>query len=327
MDSVTRNVRTPLVEVYERYKRLITALVAIVLVFVIGQITVSNFLNLNQILITIKLASIISLFGLCQMLVMSAGGAGLDLSVGFTATITAIFTASVMNGQNGNLWLAVLIALGIGLAVGLVNGLLSAYVKLPSLVVTLAMSQILQGIINVYTAGRLIGGKPSPVLQNLAARATGGFPNIIFVLVAVAVVTMILLYRTKWGAILFGVGENETAAYLSGINTKRVRTTAFILSSMIASLIGLLLLGNMGMAFKDMGSDYVLPSIAAAVVGGVSLKGGDGNYVGVILGAILLQTILNLLVALGWGDAGKWTGYGIVLYILLAAYVGNRRKR
>ena len=327
MDSVTRNVRTPLVEVYERYKRLITALIAIVLVFVIGQITVSNFLNLNQILITIKLASIISLFGLCQMLVMSAGGAGLDLSVGFTATITAIFTASVMNGQNGNLWLAVLIALGIGLAVGLVNGLLSAYVKLPSLVVTLAMSQILQGIINVYTAGRLIGGKPSPVLQNLAARATGGFPNIIFVLVAVAVVTMILLYRTKWGAILFGVGENETAAYLSGINTKRVRTTAFILSSMIASLIGLLLLGNMGMAFKDMGSDYVLPSIAAAVVGGVSLKGGDGNYVGVILGAILLQTILNLLVALGWGDAGKWTGYGIVLYILLAAYVGNRRKR
>ena len=146
------------------------------------------------------------------------------------------------------------------------------------------MSQILQGIINVYTAGALITGKPSPVLQIVAAKSTGTFPNIIFLLILVTAVVMVLLYRTKWGATLFGVGENETAAYLSGVNTRRVRTIAFIMSGTLASLIGLLLLGNMGVAFKDMGSDYVLPSIAAAVVGGVSLSGGDGNYIGVILG-------------------------------------------
>jgi len=315
------------VELYSRNKRIITAFLAVVGVFIVGQILVPGFFNLHQVLITTKLASFIALFGLCQMLVMSAGGAGLDLSVGYTATFTAIFTATVMSGQNGNLWLAILMALGIGLLVGAANGLLSAYVRLPSLVVTLAMSQILQGIINVYTAGRLISGKPSPVLQILAAKATGSFPNIVFLLVAVAIVVMVILYRTKLGATLFGVGENETAAYLSGINTKRVRTIAFMMSGMLASLIGLLLLGNMGVAFKDMGSDYVLPSIAAAVVGGVSLQGGDGNYIGVILGAILLQTVLNLLVALGWGDAGKWTGFGIVLYLLLMAYVGNRRRR
>ena len=241
--------------------------------------------------------------------------------------MTAIFTASIMNGRNENLWLAILVALGFGLAVGFSNGFLSAYLKLPSLVVTLAMSQILQGIINVYTAGALITGKPSPVLQIVAAKSTGTFPNIIFLLILVTAVVMVLLYRTKWGATLFGVGENETAAYLSGVNTRRVRTIAFIMSGTLASLIGLLLLGNMGVAFKDMGSDYVLPSIAAAVVGGVSLSGGDGNYIGVILGAILLQALLNLLVALGWGDAGKWVGFGIVLYALLAAYVSNRRGR
>ncbi|HUX19966.1 MAG TPA: ABC transporter permease [Spirochaetia bacterium] len=314
-------------ELFNRNKRIITALLAIIFVFVLGQILVAGFLNLQQVLITTKLASFIALFGLCQMLVMSAGGSGLDLSVGYTATITAIFTATVMNGQNSNLCLGILVAIGIGLVVGGANGLLSAYMRLPSLVVTLAMSQILQGIINVYTAGKLITGKPSPVLQILAAKSSGTFPNIIFLLLAVAVVVMVILYRTKLGAILFGVGENETAAYLSGINTKLVRTVAFMMSGMLASLIGLLLLGNMGVAFKDMGSDYVLPSIAAAVVGGVSLRGGDGNYIGVILGAILLQTVLNLLVALGWGDAGKWTGFGIVLYLLLMAYVGNRRRR
>lgn len=324
MSTLTAN---PFLDFYNRNKRILTALLAIVFVFVLGQILVSGFFNLQQVLITTKLASIIALFGLCQMLVMSAGGAGLDLSVGYTATITAIFTATVMNGQNSNLWLAILLAVGIGMAVGLANGLLAAYMRLPSLVVTLAMSQILQGIINVYTAGKLITGKPSPVLQILAAKSTGSFPNIIFFLIAVAVVVMVILYRTKLGAILFGVGENETAAYLSGINTKLVRTIAYMMSGILASLIGLLLIGNMGVAFKDMGSDYVLPSIAAAVVGGVSLRGGDGNYIGVILGAILLQTVLNLLVALGWGDAGKWTGFGIVLYLLLMAYVGNRRRR
>jgi len=314
-------------KVYDRNKKLLAAVAAIALIFVVGQFVVSSFLSLSQVLITLKLASFIALFSLCQMIVMASGGAGLDLSVGYAATITAIFTASVMNGQNSNLWLAVLIALGIGLAVGFCNGFLSAYLKLPPLVVTLAMSQILQGIINVYTAGALITGKPSPVLQILAAKSTGIFPNIVFLLVGVAVVVMVLLYRTRWGATLFGVGENETAAFLSGINTRRVRTIAFMLSGTIASLIGLLLIGNMGVAFKDMGSDYVLPSIAAAVVGGVSLQGGDGNYVGVILGAVLLQALLNLLVALGWGDAGKWVGFGVVLYALLAAYVSNRRGR
>ena len=108
---------------------------------------------------------------------------------------------------------------------------------------------------------------------------------------------------------------------------RRVRFVSFLISGVLASLIGLLLLGNMGIAFKDMGSNYVMPSIAAAVVGGVSLTGGDGNYVGVILGAIFLQTLTNLLVALGWGDAGKWLGFGVVLFILLIVYVSNRRSR
>ena len=151
--------------------------------------------------------------------------------------------------------------------------------------------------------------------------------EILFILLIVAPIVMIVMYKTKWGLKLFGSGSNETAAYLSGVNVKMVRCTAFIISGTLASLLGLLLLGNMGIAFKDMGSNYVMPSIAAAVVGGVSLTGGDGNYLGVILGAIFLQTLTNLLVALGWGDAGKWTGFGIVLFVLLILYVSNRRKR
>jgi ribose transport system permease protein len=327
MNTLTRIQNGNAYKIYDRYKKLFIAFLLIIFLFVLGQIIVSDFLSVGQILLTIKLSAFIALFGLCQMVVIAAGGSGLDLSVGYTATITAVLTASIMDGKNGNLWIAILLALGVGILVGLANGMLSSFLKLPPLVVTLAMANILQGVINVYTAGRNITGRPSPILTIISAKSTGIFPNILFILAVVTIVVMIILQRTKWSLKLFGVGTNETAAYLSGVNVNLVRCIAFVISGILASLIGLLLIGNMGIAFKDMGSNYVMPSIAAAVVGGVSLTGGEGNYLGVILGAIFLQTLTNLLVALGWGDAGKWLGFGIVLFILLIVYVGNRRSR
>lgn len=327
MNSAQSFKNTVLYTVWHLHKKLIIAFLLIVGLFGLGEAVVGNFLSISQLLLTIKLASYIALFGLCQMLVISAGGDGLDLSVGYMATMTAVFTASMMDGKNENLWIAILVALGLGLLVGLANGFLSAYMKLPPLVVTMAMANILQGIINAYTAGADITGKPSPILQIIAAKSTWVFPNIVFVLFIVAVITMIAFYKTSWGLKVFGVGANETAAFLSGVDVKMVRLISFVCASVLASLIGLLLIGNLGIAFKDMGSNYVMPSIAAAVVGGVSLAGGDGNYLGVILGAIFLQTLTNLLVALGWGDAGKWLGFGLVLFILLIVYVRNKRSR
>jgi len=126
---------------------------------------------------------------------------------------------------------------------------------------------------------------------------------------------------------MFGVGANERAAYLSGIDVRATRLKAFIFSGIWASCMGLILLGNMGIAFKDMGSNFIMPSIAAAVVGGVSMGGGEGNYLGVVLGSIFLQALTNLLVALGWGDAGKWLGFGIVLFVMLLFYAREKRNK
>ena len=111
------------------------------------------------------------------------------------------------------------------------------------------------------------------------------------------------------------------------MNVKRVRCLAFVVSGILAALIGLLLLGYLGHASKDMASNYVMPSIVAVVVGGISINGGEGNYLSVVLGAVVLQSLTNLFVALGWGDAGKWLGYGLILLIMLAAYIRNKRKR
>ncbi|BER91284.1 ABC transporter permease [Atrimonas thermophila] len=313
---------------YEKYKKILVVLVLILAIFIFGEITLpTGFLSIGQILITAKLASFTALFGLCQMIVIAGGGEGLDLSVGYNATLTAVVTASIMNGSNGNLWLAVLVALGFGIAIGMANGALASYLRLPPLVVTLAMADILQGIVNAYVAGKAITGRPSPILTLMAAKSTGEFPNILFVLIPVAVLATIAFNNTKWGQILFGVGANERTAYLSGINVKKVRFAAFTVSGTLASLVGLLLLGNMGIAFKDMGSNYVLPSIAAVVLGGVPLSGGGGNYLGVIMGAIFLQALTNLLVAFGLGDAAKWVTFGIILFVMLSFYASNVRRR
>lgn len=312
---------------YCNYKKTIVVCLLILLLFIVGEGAVGNFLNLSQLLLTVKMASFIALFGLCQMCVISVGGGGLDLSVGYVATISAVLTARIMDGHNANLPAAILIAILIGAAVGLINGLLVSYLKLPALVVTMAMASVLQGIINVYAAGQSITGKPSPVLQVIAAKSTGIFPNVVFLLLAVAIIIAVITNKTKIGVTVFGVGSNERTAYLSGINVQMVRCISYISSSVIASMIGLLLIGNMGMAFKDMGSNYVMPSVAAVVVGGVSMNGGEGNYPRIILGAVFLQTLTNVLIAIGWGDAGKWFGYGLVLYVLLMVYVSNRRRR
>lgn len=311
---------------YQSYKKLITAAILILLIFIVGQCVTGTFMSLSQLFITFKFATYIALFGLCQMLVIAAGG-DIDLSVGYIATLVAVLSAKVMNGQDGNLWLAVLVAVGVGLLIGLGNGLLTTYVKLPSLVVTMAMANIVQGIVNVYTAGSIITGAPSPSIQILAAKMSGMFPNILLVLIVTAVIMMLIMYKTKIGVKLLGVGSNPVAAYLSGVNVKRVRTAAFMASGAIAGIVGLLLLGNSGQAFKDMASMYVMPSIAAVVIGGMSLNGGEGNFIGVILGAMVLQTLTNLFVAVGWGDAGKWLGYGIILLLMLIAYVREKIAR
>jgi ribose transport system permease protein len=322
----TRISSVSLKENFVNYKKQYLAVLLIIAVFVIGEVTSGNFLSVGQVLMTFKFATFIALFGLGQMLVIASGG-DIDLSVGFTATIVAVLTASVMDGHNEAIPLAILIAIGVGALVGLVNGLLTVFIKLPSLVVTLAISFVVQGAINIYTSGNSITGAPAPLLNILAAKFSGVWPNIVGLLLIVTVCTVFLMSKTRIGILIRSVGANPMAAYLSGISVNRVRIMTFVACGVIAGLVGLLLIGNSGQAFKDMASSYVMPSIAAVVVGGVSLKGGETNYVAVILGAVVLQTLTNLFITFGWGDAGTLLGYGLILLVMLIAYVREKVNR
>lgn len=309
-----------------KYKKTLIALVFIVLLYMIGEITVGGFVSVHSIMQMIKFATYIALFALCQLLVICAGG-DIDLSVGYVATLVAVLSAHILEGSNVQLWKAILIAVAVGGCIGLINGLLVSYVKLPSLVVTMGMANVAQGIVNVYSAKYGVGGSPSPILRTITTGSVGVVPNIIWLLLICTAIAMIIFYKTKIGVLLKSIGFNALASYRCGLKVKVIRTIAFVASGIIAGCIGLLLLGNLGQAFKDMASQYVMPSIAAVVVGGVSLNGGEGNYINVVLGAMVLQTLTNLFVSYGLGDAGKWLGIGAILLLMLIFYVREKMSR
>ncbi|MCU6747300.1 ABC transporter permease [Faecalicatena acetigenes] len=309
-----------------KYKKTLIALVFIVLLYMIGEITVGGFVSVHSIMQMIKFATYIALFALCQLLVICAGG-DIDLSVGYVATLVAVLSAHILEGSNVQLWKGILIAVAVGGCIGLINGLLVSYVKLPSLVVTMGMANVAQGIVNVYSAKYGVGGSPSPILRTITTGSVGVVPNIIWLLLICTAIAMIIFYKTKIGVLLKSIGFNALASYRCGLKVKVIRTIAFVASGIIAGCIGLLLLGNLGQAFKDMASQYVMPSIAAVVVGGVSLNGGEGNYINVVLGAMVLQTLTNLFVSYGLGDAGKWLGIGAILLLMLIFYVREKMSR
>ena len=291
---------------------LILCIILIVILFVMGNaITGGQFASVGS---TVKFAALIAIFGLGQMLIICTGG-DIDLSVGYTATLVSCVTAGMMDGSNMNIWKAILFALMVGVVVGLVNGFMTIYAR------------VLQGIVDIYSAGASIGGEPSPCLKWLAGQQTGPIPNIGFLLAIMTVAVMWLLYKTKLSSLYVATGANPRTAHLSGVKVNFIRMSSFVVCSIIAAMMGLILLGNLGMAFKDMASTYVMPSIAAVVIGGVSIKGGQRNYIGVILGAIVLQTLTNLFVALGYGDSGKYLGSGIILLLMLIVYVREKTSR
>lgn len=324
----------PAKQFYVNHKELLNTIIMCVCVLFISDMIVGGltgnfgvFFSVKQVMVLLRLASFTALFGLCQMIVMSVGGGGLDLSVGYLSALSAILAGHIMEGSNAGLPLAILVAVGVGAGFGILNGLLVSYIGLPSLVVTMAMASVIQGICYLYTTFIPISGAPSSAITFFTSKFTGIVPNMIFVLIPLAVVMEIIYKKSRLGAKLLGVGTNENAAHLSGVNVKRVRALAFMASGIVAALCGIMLLGYFDKASMDLGNNYVMTSIVCAVIGGVAINGGKASYIPVILGAFVLQTLNSLFVAIGWGDAGKWLGFGLILLVVLLIYVRNKASR
>ena len=278
--------------------------------------------------------SYVALVSLGMTVVIITGG--IDLSVGSVTALVAVCTMIAMHWVGttalasvpyASLALPILFGLALAAFIGLVNGLLIARVGLSPFVTTLGMLSICRGITYVITQGRgqSPGGAYVATFESLTNGRAGGVPAPVIYMLVCAVVLGFALRQTAWGRHLFAVGGNETAAMRTGVRVTRVKVSAYVLCSLSAGLVGILLAGWLGSAPANLAVGYELRVIAAAVIGGANLNGGVGGPVGAVVGSALIEVIRNGLV-LGRVDP-YWQDAFIGAIIIFAVLVDRLRTR
>ena len=304
--------------------QLAIAVLAVIALFVFGEIIAPGFLSFSHLMSVLRLSVFLGIVALGQALVVMAGGEGIDLSVGSVLSLAVCISSSLLLGKDANIPAALLGAVAAGFAIGLVNGIGVSYIGIPPLIMTLAMASVVEGLSLIYTGGYPTGQAPE-LLEALGNGRILQIPNILVLWIVVIIAATLLLFRKRWGAVLFGVGSNSITAELSGINVRRFRMFVYGICGGITGLAGFLLLGYVGTPYLNLGAPYLMTSIAAVAIGGISLAGGAGSYIGAAVGCILLTTLSSILVALKTTEAVRQIVYGSLVFIIVVAY--TRRKR
>lgn len=280
------------------------------------------FMTLRNIVNVLRQFSLIAILAIGQALIIITGG--IDLSVGSLVGFTACFGAWI--GKSGASPLVMLVAiLGIGALAGFINGSLVTRVGIAPFIATLGMMSIARGFSLLMTMG-----VPIHVNKTWISVFGGGYigivPVSVIVMLLIVVIGYIFAKNTVLGRNIYAIGNSEKAAKLSGIRVERVKVMVFTITGMLAGVCGLILVGQLEGADAFYGNGYELDVIAAAVIGGISLSGGEGNIIGIIVGAALMGVLKNAFVLLA--VPGYWQTVAIGVVIIGAVSLDSlRRKR
>ena len=270
---------------------------------------------------TANLVGLFGLFSLGEGIVIITGG--IDLSIGSIFALLGVIFIDLLVTYALPWWLAVLIIVAAGIVLGAIHGFLVTRLKLQPFIVTLCGLLIYRGVARYYTNDGTAGfefGQRLPTLEWITTGRTFGVPHSFVVFLIVAVLMGIVLHRSVFGRYLFAVGKNEEAARYSGIRTTRVIAAAYILCGGLAGLSSIYLaMYTRSISPASHGNFYELYGIAAAVLGGCSLRGGEGSILGIVLGAILLQILQNLVNLLGIPSSLNFAVMGGVILIGVVA--------
>lgn len=275
--------------------------------------------DLGWVGVIVKSAVPLAILASCQTLTMLTGG--IDLSVGFVASMAGFVTATFIN-QPGGWPLGVVIALGAAVLVGLVNGLAVGVFRVHPLIVTLGMGLVVLGFSNVWQLRMLQTGAGIP--DELKTLGTGLWADVIpyslIVFVPVALLIILGLRRSGYGRMLYALGDNPVAARLSGVRSWQVLLTLYVISAVLAAIAGLIYAGFNQTASVKLVANELLPSVAAAVIGGTSILGGRGTYTGTIMGALILTVLSALLTILLLPEPVRAIVFGSIVVLVAAAY-------
>jgi ribose transport system permease protein len=310
--------------------------IALVLV---GAIAQPSFLSLDYLVQQLQIASFLGIVATGMMLVILLGH--IDLSVPWTIGIGGMMaTAATGFFGAGAEWFAIPFGILCGMAVGLVNGLGVAYLRAPSMIFTLGVNAVAQGLMVYHTGGFAPPEDALPLMRELAVgRLIPGIPNPLLLWIAIGAVTVFMLTQTTLGRRIYAVGNKERAVYLSGVDAKLVVLVCFVISGACAAATGILLSGWANRSYQAMGDPYLLPAIAAVVLGGANVLGGKGTYIGTVAGVILitlLQSILsvvqpqNIFAQIGItvsAEAVRQIAFGTVIIGMLLLYGREQSMR
>ncbi|AZO12135.1 MULTISPECIES: ABC transporter permease [unclassified Mesorhizobium] len=297
----------------------VTAFACILLLLLLGSLYSRSFLSPEYLLQQLKVASFLGVIATGMMLVILLGQ--IDLSVPWAVATGAMMASAA--AAYGPVGVALAIPFGIlcGVAIGIVNGIGVAYLRIPSMIITLATNAVAQGLMVVYTGGFSPQDAATAAMRYLATGfAIPAVPNAVIIWALIGAAMVFVLTRTSFGRAVYGIGNRERAAYLSGIDTRRVVMIAFAASGGLSAFGGVLLAGYASKAAQSMGDAYLLPSIAAVVLGGTSILGGRGSYLGTVAGVILITLLQSILSVMQMPEAGRQIIYGVVIVAMLLLY-------
>ena len=266
---------------------------------------------------TIRFAVPLAILAACQTLTMLT--AGIDLSAASIASLSAYIIAT-QSPEYGP-FVAIGIALVVCAIAGVINGIGVGIFRVHPLIMTLAMSLVVLGAVTVYQRFVVaVGARTPDVVAWLGGGNTGGVPNSLLLFVPLAALIVLGLRRSGYGRLLYAVGDNEVAARLSGVRIWQVLLGLYVLSAVLAGLAGLILTGVTNSASATLADRYLLPSVAAAVIGGTSIFGGRGGYSGTIVGALILTVLTSLLTVLQMPEPVRQILFGVIILAVAAAY-------
>jgi len=308
----------------DRVSVLMIALACVVLLLG-GSLLYPGFLMPAYILQQLQIAAFLGIIATGAMLVILLGE--IDLSVPWTITGTAIVVITVSGNPDPFVAsLAIPLGLCLGAGVGLLNGIGVAVFRVPAMVWTLAVNAMLLGAAVFYTGSSRPNGEVPWLATQAAIGRTFGIPNAFLVWLAVAVLMVWVLKRTVYGNYVYALGNSRRAVFLAGARVRLVTVATFVLAGLFSSFGAILLLGYTNQAYQGMGDPYLMPVISAVVIGGTSIQGGRGNYVGTFAGAIFITLLSSILSVMQMPAAAREIVFGAIILLMLLVHSLSGRK-
>jgi ribose transport system permease protein len=303
--------------------QIIYLVLVIILIIVIASVLNPKFLTLKNLLNIMQQISILGILTMSMSLLMISGG--LDISIGnMTGLIAIVFARMLLSGKN--IFSCIIVALALGLLFGFINGLIIAKSKVTPLIITLGMNYVFLGIALVVG-----GGRPQSItgqFEFLGQSKIGGVvPFAIIIFLLIFAFAFLLRKYTKYGRRLNAIGGNTLAAYLSGINVDLHIISIYALSGLIVGFTALILVSRLGMVQADVGSNYALQALAAAIIGGITFEGGRGSLVGAFFGILLLGILNNALNIIGVSSFTQTIVLGAIIVVAtVISNIGRMRR-